>query len=88
MEDKNMARIELNEERLDEVVGGAFHYYTNKAGQQKCVVDGVGSYYVTATAFENVAAHAADVTLSAQQVTDWALANGYFSTTPINQTSN
>lgn len=83
MEDKDMARVELKEERLDEVVGGAFNYYTNKAGQKKCVVDGVGTYYCSETAFENVAAYAADITLTAQQVTDWALANGYFSYNPF-----
>ena len=79
-----MARIELDEERLDEVVGGAFNYYTNKTGQKKCVVDNVGTYYVSATGFENVVAYASDVTLTAQQIVDWALANGYFSTKPFN----
>ena len=33
--------------------------------------------------FGAVAAYSSDVTLTAQQVTDWALANGYFSTKPI-----
>lgn len=78
-----MARVELDEERLDEVVGGAFNYYTNKAGQRRCKVDDIGTYYVTADAFGAVAAYASDLSLTAQQITDWALANGYFSTDPI-----
>ena len=83
MEDKRMAREELKEERLNEIVGGAFNYYTNSKGQARCYVDDIGTYYVTDTAFENVAAYASDVSLSAQEVVDWALENGYFSTTPF-----
>ncbi len=84
MEENNMAREELNEERLDEVVGGAFNYYTNSKGQRKCYIDDLGiAYYVTADAFGAVAAYSSDVTLTVQQVTDWALANGYFSSTPV-----
>ena len=76
-----MARIELDEERLDEVSGGAFNYYTTKKGTRKCQVDGLGTYYVTADAFGEVCAHAADTSLTAQQIVDWAIDNGYFSTT-------
>ena len=79
-----MANIEkLNDDALDSVSGGAFNYYTNSQGYQKCVVDGVGTFYCSADAFGAVAAYASDVTLSAQQVTDWALANGYFSSNPF-----
>lgn len=78
-----MARIAVDEERLDEVVGGAFNYYTNKQGQRKVVVDGVGTYYCTADAFGAVAAYSSDTTKTAQQVTEWALAHGYFSTNPM-----
>lgn len=84
MEENNMAREELNEERLDEVVGGAFNYYTNSKGQRKVYIDALGiSYFASADAFGAVAAYSSDVTLTAQQVTDWALANGYFSANPI-----
>lgn len=83
MEDKNMAREEIKEERLNEVVGGAFNYYTNSKGLARCYVDDIGTFYVSSTAFENVAAYASDVTLTAQQVVDWALANGYFSYNPF-----
>ncbi len=78
-----MARIELDEERLDEVVGGAFNYYTTKKGTRKCAVDGVGTYYVSADAFGAVAAYASDTSLTAEQIVNWAIANGYFSTTPF-----
>lgn len=78
-----MAREMINEERLDEVSGGAFNYYTNKAGQRKCVVDDVGTYYVSADAFGAVAAYSSDVSKTAQEVVQWALANGYFSTKPF-----
>lgn len=83
MEESKMARTELNEERLDEVVGGAFHYYTNSAGKFRCKVDNVGTYYAKSNAFGAIAAHASDVTLTAQQVVDWALAEGYLSTKPL-----
>lgn len=78
-----MAREFIDEERLDEVVGGAFNYYTNKAGQRKCVVDGVGTYYVTADAFGAVAAYSSDTSKTAQDVVNWAVANGYFSSKPF-----
>ena len=79
-----MANIEkLNDDALDNVSGGFFNYYTNSAGYQKCMVDGVGSFYCTADAFGQIAAYSSDITLSAQQVVDWALANGYFSYDPV-----
>lgn len=78
-----MARIELNEERLDEVVGGAFHYYTNSSGQFRCYVDDVGSFYAKSDAFGATASYAADTTKTAQEVVDWAVANGYLSKQPI-----
>ena len=74
--------VKLNDDALDSISGGAFNYYTNSAGQNKCVVDGIGTFYTTPDAFGYVAAYASDVTLSAQQVLDWALANGYFSYNP------
>ena len=56
-----MSREFIDEERLDEVVGGAFHYYTNSAGKFRCKVDKVGTYYASADAFGAISAHAADV---------------------------
>ncbi|MBR5345738.1 MAG: hypothetical protein IK127_07920 [Clostridia bacterium] len=83
-EDIKMARMELDEERLDEVVGGAFNYYTNSKGQRRCYVDTTGAaYYCSADAFGAVAAYSSDTTKTVQEIVDWALANGYFSTNPM-----
>lgn len=82
-EEIKMARMEIDENRMDEVVGGAFNYYTNDAGQRKCYVDKVGTYYVTADAFGAVAAYSSDTTKSAADVVAWAISNGYFSDKPI-----
>ena len=78
-----MAREFIDEERLDEVVGGAFNYYTNGQGQRKCYVDDIGTYYVSADAFGAVAAYSSDTSKSAQDVVKWAVANGYFSKKPF-----
>ena len=78
-----MARMEIDEERMDEVVGGAFNYYTNSKGQRRCYVDDIGTYYVSADAFGAVAAYSSDVTKSAADVVAWAVANGYFSDKPF-----
>lgn len=78
-----MAREFIDEERLDEVVGGAFNYYTNSQGQRRCYVDNIGTYYVSADAFGAVAAYSSDTSKSAQDVVNWAVANGYFSKKPI-----
>lgn len=82
-EELNMAeRIILNEQELDSVVGGAFHYI-EKNGYRFCVVDNVGNYFASADAFGKISAYAADTTKSAQEVVNWALQNGYLSTSPI-----
>lgn len=78
-----MSREFIDEERLDEVVGGAFNYYTNSKGQRKCHVDDVGTYYVSADAFGAVAAYSSDTSKTAQEIVNWALNNGYFSNNPI-----
>ncbi|MBR4235952.1 MAG: hypothetical protein IKR85_07810 [Clostridia bacterium] len=45
-----MARVELNEQDMEEVVGGAFHWSYDSQGAKKCHVDGVGDFSVTTTA--------------------------------------
>lgn len=45
-----MARMELNEENLANVVGGAFNWYSEDDGSSYCKVDGVGTYKVTPSA--------------------------------------
>jgi len=83
-EDIKMAdMVKLNDDALDSVSGGAFNYYKDSSGQNKCMVDDVGKFYCTPDAFGYVAAYASDVSLTAQQVVDWALANGYFSYSPF-----
>lgn len=78
-----MAREIINEGALNEVVGGAFHYYTNSAGKFRCRIDDIGTYYAKADAFGAISAYASDTSLTARQVLDWALANGYLSTEPL-----
>ena len=39
-----MARMELNEQDMEEVVGGAYHYYYHKDGTITVKVDNVGTY--------------------------------------------
>lgn len=78
-----MANMErLNDDALDQVAGGAFNYYSS-GGQNFCYVDGIGNFYASPDAFGKVAGYASDVTLTPQQVVDWAIANGYLSTSPM-----
>lgn len=81
MEVMDLERVEIKEQDLNNVVGGSFNYI-ERGGQTICVVDGIGAYYASANAFGKISAYASDVTLTAQEVVDWALANGYLSKTP------
>ena len=76
-------RVQLNEEQVEKVVGGAFNFYTNKKGQQRCVVDDVGTYYVTPNAMMWVIERTAGSDDSSAVVTQEALDLGYFSVTPL-----
>lgn len=76
-----MARVELNDQNLENVVGGAFHYI-ERNGQTICIVDNVGNYYAAPNAFGKIAAYASDTSLSAQEVVNWAVQNGYLSKKP------
>ena len=40
-------RFELNEQELEEVVGGRFTYYEDDDGVYKCTVDDVGTFKAT-----------------------------------------
>ena len=51
MEDKDMARVELNEQNLEDVVGGKFSFYTDDDGSMKCRVTGYGVFNTTADGF-------------------------------------
>jgi len=86
-EDMNVARVELNEQNLEDVVGGNFNWYTKKAtGKQMCLVTGVGNYYVSSSAESRYNSlrlqHKHDNWTEAQYV-DVLLAEGKFSTSPL-----
>ena len=47
-------RFEINDENLEKVVGGAFHFYNHrKTGELLCYADGVGTYRPTAADSES-----------------------------------
>ena len=78
-----MANIEkLTDDALDAVSGGAFNYFSRN-GVNYCYVDNIGSFYAAADAFGYIAAYASDSTKTAQEVVDWAIANGYLSSSPM-----
>lgn len=76
-----MARIELNEQNLEDVVGGAFNWFYNPQGSYICSVDGVGVYDVTPAAKDRYKALKLEHKLdkwSAQQYVNALLSEGYF----------
>ena len=78
MEDKNMARVELNEQEWENVVGGAFNFRYNSKGKYICDVDGIGVFYALESAKRQICVY--DIQnpgLSDQEKVDWALAQGY-----------
>ena len=44
-------RMQLNEENLDEVVGGKFTFYTDQSGNPRCKVTDFGKFYTSADGF-------------------------------------
>lgn len=78
MEDNNMARVEINEQDLENVVGGAFNFRYNSKGKYICVVDDIGVYYAKETAKRQICIY--DIQnpgLSEQELVDWAIDQGY-----------
>ena len=73
-------RIQLNEQDLQEVVGGAFNFFNNvHTGEPMCYADGIGMFKPTS---ENSKAQiirmcAQNDGLSQQELVNMALANGY-----------
>lgn len=45
-------RVQLNEKEMENVVGGAFNFYTNSKGQKRCYIDNIGTFYCSADAFD------------------------------------
>lgn len=78
-EDNKMAREEINEQMLDDVVGGAFTYQYNRKGQYVVKVDGVGMYYAAENAKRQLNLHnAQNPGISAEELTKWAVDQGLF----------
>ena len=78
MEDKNMARVELKEAEVEQIVGGAFNFYKNSAGLDKVYVDGYGAYFCTPNAAMWTIEQTAGNTRTCAEVLNEALALGYF----------
>jgi len=79
MEDKNMAREELNEQNLEDVVGGAFWFWTEPDGSYHCKVDGVGTFNATTEARRALSLfYIENNKPSAQDMVDYAVANNLF----------
>lgn len=72
-------RVELKEEFLDDIVGGAFHYNTMSDGSMTCRVDGAGLFHCSENAKRKISLYIMnneDCTLN--DVVNYALSNGYF----------
>lgn len=73
-------RIQINEEDIEQVVGGAFNFFTSKkTGEMKCYVDGIGTYTCpSSTAKDQLSVMCArNPGLSQQELLDRAIANGW-----------
>lgn len=79
MEDKNMARVELKDMELEDVVGGAFNFYVGRtSGKLLCYVDGIGTYEANSASRDNVTYLCFQYPeLSASELVNLALQNGY-----------
>lgn len=75
-----MARVELNDQNLEGVVGGTFHFKYNSKGQYVCKVDGVGSYYADETAMYKINMHNINAGggMSDQELVNWAVSQNLF----------
>lgn len=70
---------ELNEQELELVIGGAFHYNTLPDGSMTCRVDGAGTYHCTDNAKQKMSVYFLqnpDCTL--EEAINYALENHYF----------
>lgn len=72
-------RMELNDQELENVVGGAFHYNTQADGSMTCRVDGAGTYHCTDNAKQKLSKYfLQNPDASLQDAINYALQNGYF----------
>ena len=74
-------RIQLSEEELEDVVGGAFNFYYNDDGAYACYVDGIGRFQCNSRARDRYTAlklqHKKD-RWTAQQYIDALVSEGLF----------
>ena len=74
-------RIQLNDQDVEKVVGGAFNWYYDEQGARYCWVDGVGDFSVILEAKDRYAAlklaHKLDG-WTAQMYVDVLVQEGYF----------
>lgn len=71
--------LELNEQDLELVIGGAFTYNTEADGTMTCRVDHVGTFYCTDNAKDKISAYIlTHKNATLQDVVDYALENKYF----------
>ena len=71
-------RVQLNEEQMEEVVGGIFDFYKTRSGENKCRVEGYGTYHASADAFDWFVQISAGDHYSAQEIVKMGLEKGYF----------
>ena len=72
-------RIQLNEKDVDEVVGGAFWYWTEPDGSYHCKVDGIGVYNASTSAKRQISLYyLEDRSRTAEDLVNYALSNGLF----------
>ena len=73
-----MARMELNEQDLEGIVGGAFNFWYNSKDEYVCKVDNVGSFYAKEGAKRAITLYDAhNPGLGDAALTQWALDNGW-----------
>ena len=51
MEEKDMAREQLNDQIMEEVVGGSFSFYSNSRGEPRVNISNLGVYACTPNGF-------------------------------------
>ena len=73
-------RKNLNEQDLEDVVGGAFKYKEDDEGNCRCKVDNIGIYNCVPNAKGRIMKYMAQYEFkkSAQEIVDWALSQGIF----------
>ena len=86
-EDMDMARIELNDQQMDDVVGGNFNWYKERGTYlARCRVTGLGDYYCSPSAKSRYNALKLEHKLDGWTEQDYVnalVSEGEFSTNPF-----